>query len=311
MPAVSQDRETQKKIISEYLKAADRYIKSAEFPKALDEVKKALGVEPNNMYATAYNERVKVAMEAARKKEEEERLKKQAEEQKKAAAAGPPKPAETAPRAANAPDAKPQSVPAQSPPPAPGGQLPGDDMITKIKKEASDAAEKKTDVRVDLLKQEFTSSQQKFQDDIARLAAEAKSAIAAKEEAEKKLTALQSLQGKEGSGSTGGALHDRAADLLGKLFKKAWEDGTISPDERGLLTIVKSEGGMSDEDFAKMENESGSSSYISHLRDVWEDGLVTPEEAETLETLRKTLNISAEEHFKLEAQVRKEMQAKK
>ena len=60
-----------------------------------------------------------------------------------------------------------------------------------------------------------------------------------------------------------------------------------------------------------MENESGSSSYIAHLREVWKDGVVTPEEAETLEALRKTLNISAEEHFKLEGQVRKEMQSKK
>jgi len=310
MPAVAQDRESQKKIISEYLKAADRYIKSAEFPKALDEVKKALAVEPNNMYATAYNERIKVAMEAARKKEEEDRLKKQAEEQKKSAAAAAPKPAETAARAANAPDAKPQPVPAAPPPPS-GVQLPGDDMITKIKKEASDAAEKKNDVRVDLLKQEFTTSQQQFQEDIARLAAEAKNAVAAKEDAEKKLAALQSQQGKEDAGSQGDALHARAIALLQKLFKKAWDDGIISPDERGLLTIVKNEGGMSDEDFTKMENESCSLLYIAHLRDVWVDGVVTPEEAETLETLRKTLNISAEEHFKLEAQVRKEIQAKK
>ncbi len=272
MQAATQDRESQKKIISEYLKAADRYIKSAEFPKALDEVKKALGVEPNNMYATAYNERVKVAMEAARKKEEEERLKKQAEEQKKSSAGGTPKPAETAARATNAPDAKPQPAPGQSASPSLG-----DDMIAKIKKDASDAAEKRTDGRVGLLKQEFSSSQ----------------------------------QGKGGTSSPSGGLHDRAADLLGKLFKKAWEDGIISPDERGLLTIVKNESGMSEEDFAKIENESGASSYIAHLRDVWEDGVVTPEEAETLVTLRKTLHISAEEHFKLEAQVRKEMQAKK
>jgi hypothetical protein len=311
MTAVSQDRETQKRIISEYLKAADRYIKSAEFPKALDEVHKALGVEPNNMYATAYNERIKVAMEAARKKDEEERLKKQAEEQKKSLAAGTPKPPESAARAANAPDAKPQSVPVQSAPPPSGPKLPGDDMLTKIKKEASDAADKKSDGRIDLLKQEFTSSQQKFQEDIARLAAEAKSALAAKEEAEKKLASLQSQQGKEGAASPNTTLHAREFDLLGKLFKKAWEDGIISPDERGLLTVVKNEGGVSDEDFAKLENESGSSSYIAHLRLVWEDGVVTPEEAETLETLRKTLKISAEEHFKLEAQVRKEMQAKK
>jgi len=310
MTAETQDRETQKKIISEYLKAADRYIKSIEFPKALDEVKKALGVEPNNMYATAYNERIKVAMESARKKEEEEHLKKQAEEQKKSSLAAP-NPAETIARAANAPDAKPQLAPGQTPPPSSGAQLPGDDMITKIKKDASDAAEKRTDIRIDLLKQEFTASQQKFQEDITRLAAEAKNALAAKVEAEKKLASLQSQQGKEGAGPPSGTVHAQAMVLLRKLFQKAWEDGVISPDERGLLTIVKTEGEVSDEDFAKMEHESGAASYSAHLREVWKDGLVTPEEAETLEALRATLNISAEEHFKLEAQIRKEMQAKK
>jgi hypothetical protein len=310
MTAETQDRETQKKIISEYLKAADRYIKTTEFPKALDEVKKALGVEPNNMYATAYNERIKVAMESARKKEEEEHLKKQAEEQKKSSLAAP-NPAETIARAANAPDAKPQPAPGQTPPPSSGAQLPGDDMITKIKKDASDAAEKKTDVRIDLLKQEFTASQQKFQEDVARLAAEAKNALAAKVEAEKKLASLQSQQGKEDANPPSGTAHAQAMALLGKLFQKAWEDGVISPDERGLLTIVKTEGQVSDDDFAKMEHESGAASYSAHLREVWKDGLVTPEEAETLEALRATLNISAEEHFKLEAQIRKEMQAKK
>ena len=161
MPAVTQDRETQKKIISEYLKAADRYIKSSEFPKALDEVKKALGVEPNNMYAMAYNERIKVAMEAARKKEEEEHFKKQAEEQKKACRQ--PLPGRERAR-------RKTSIPSSSNTASSiAAQLPGDDMITKIKKEASEAAEKKTDARIDLLKQEFAASQQKFQEDIARL----------------------------------------------------------------------------------------------------------------------------------------------
>jgi hypothetical protein len=249
-------------------------------------------------------------MESARKKEEEEHLKKQAEEQKKSSLAAP-NPAETIARAANAPDAKPQPAPGQTPPPSSGAQLPGDDMITKIKKDASDAAEKKTDVRIDLLKQEFTASQQKFQEDVARLAAEAKNALAAKVEAEKKLASLQSQQGKEDANPPSGTAHAQAMALLGKLFQKAWEDGVISPDERGLLTIVKTEGQVSDDDFAKMEHESGAASYSAHLREVWKDGLVTPEEAETLEALRATLNISAEEHFKLEAQIRKEMQAKK
>ncbi|HTR80626.1 MAG TPA: TerB family tellurite resistance protein [Bacteroidota bacterium] len=295
MPAVAQDREAQKKIISEYLKAADKFIKSAEFPKALDEVNKALGVEPNNMYALAYNERIKVALEAARKKEEEERLKKQAEEQKKISSP-PQKPADP-PRAANAPDAKPQAT--QAPPSQPV-QIPGDDMIAKIKKESLDAAEKKADSRIDLLKQEFDSAQKKFQEDLTQLSA-------AKEDAEKKLASMQSQAGGAGVSLPSA---DRLS-LLTKLFQKAWEDGSVSPDERTMLTVVKNELGISESDFAKVESECGSSSYIAHLREVWKDGLVTPEEAEKLEALRVSLNISAEEHFKLEAQVRKEMQPKK
>ncbi len=307
MASITQDRDSQKKIISEYLKAADRYIKTSEFPKALDEVNKALGVEPNNMYALAYNERVKVALEASRKKEEEERLKKQAEEQKNVAQPAP-KPPETAARAANAPDAKPQPVQAQAPQPAPTPQLPGDDMIARIKKESLESAEKKADARVDVLKQEYGAARQKFQEDIARLAAEAKNALAAKEAAEKKLSSLSAQPGSAGDSSPGGG---QLLALLSKMFQQAWADGALSPDERALLTVVKEELGISDQEFAKLENESGSSSYIVHLRDVWKDGVVTPEEAEKLESLRNALKISAEEHFKLEAQVRKEMQPKK
>ena len=309
MPAVTQDRESQKKIISEYLKAADRFIKSAEYPKALDEVNKALGVEPNNMYALAYNERVKVALEAARKKDEEEKMKKLADDQKKSSAPAAPKPPDAAPRAASAPDAKPQSAPAQPVASTPSVHVPGDDMLTKIKKEAADAAEKKSDGRVELLKQEFSAAQQKFQQDIAHLAGQAKEALAAKEAAENKLAAL-GQGGTTGTAAAGGSKEQSIA-LIKKLFQKAWEDGAVSPDERALLTLLKSEYGISDQDFARMENESGAASYISQLREVWKDGLVTPEEAETLEALRKNLNISAEEHFKLEAQVRKEMQPKK
>lgn len=313
MPSLVQDRETQKKIIGEYLKAADRFIKSSEFPKALEEVKKALAVEPNNMYALAYNERIKVALEAGRKKEEEERVKKLAEEQKKTSAVTPaaPKPPEAAPRAANAPDAKPQSVPAQAPPPTPSTQLPGDGMIAKIKKEAQETAEKKNDARIELLKQEFSATQQKFQQDIAHLAAQAKDALAAKEEAERKLAALQSQLDKGGTNVPAGDAKEQTIALLAKLFQKAWEDGVISADERGLLAVLKNEIGLSDQDFTKMENENRSLTYIDHLRAVWKDGVVTPEESEKLESLRKTLNISAEDHFKLEAQIRKEMQSKK
>lgn len=309
MSSLVQDREAQKKAIGEFLKSADRFIKSSEFPKALDEVNKALAIEANNMYALAYNERIKVAMEAGRKKEEEERVKKLAEEQKKSAAAGP-KTSDAPPRAQNAPDAKPQSVPAQAPP-SPTAQVPGDDMLTKIRKEAQGAAEKKSDSRIELLKQEFSTSQQRFQQDIAHLATQAKDAIAAKEEAEKKLAAMQSQPGKEGQPPPAGDAKEQMLGLLAKLFQKALEDDVISSDERGLLAVLKNELELSDQEFLKIENEKKSKSYVGHLREVWKDGFVTPEDAERLEALRKSLNISAEEHLRLEAQIRKEMQEKK
>ncbi len=309
MPSLVQDREVQKKAIGEFLKSADRFIKTSEFPKALDEVNKALAIEANNMYALAYNERIKVAMEAGRKKEEEERVKKLAEEQKKSAAAGP-KMSDAPPRAQNAPDAKPQTVPAQAPP-SPTAQVPGDDMLTKIRKEAQGAAEKKSDSRIELLKQEFSTSQQRFQQDIAHLATQAKDAIAAKEEAEKKLAAMQSQPGKEGQRPPAGDAKEQMLGLLAKLFQKALEDDVISSDERGLLAVLKNELGLSDQEFLKIENEKKSTSYVGHLREVWKDGFVTPEDAERLEALRKSLNISAEEHLRLEAQIRKEMQEKK
>jgi hypothetical protein len=319
MPALVQDRDTQKKMIGEHLKAADRFIKAAEFPKALEEVTKALAVEPNNMYALAYNERIKVAMEAARKKEDEDRLKKLAEDQKKSAATVPSKPVESGPRAPNMPDAKP--LPANSPSPVPvpppaipvpslQPAIPADDLIVKIRKEAEETAEAKAQEQVELLKQEFTVAQMQLQKDIIQLATQAK-------EAEEKRAALgrqlaeqtkqfDALRAEAPSVST-----DAPRQLLKVLFEKAWEDGTISDEERSLLKAAGDSIGLSDEELISLEMSTQSSAYYAVMREVWKDGVVTPEEADHLENLRKSLNVSAEEHLKLESQIRRETHAKK
>jgi hypothetical protein len=394
MSAIVQDRDTQKKIIGEHLKAADRFIKSSEFPKALDEVTKALAVEPNNMYALAYNERIKVAMEAARKKEEEEHLKKIADGQKKSAAAIPPKPPETAPRVPNMPDAKP--LPANPPPVAPAPQMaiPPDDLIAKIRKDAEEAAEAKAQERVEQLKQEFTTAQLQLQKDLIQIASQVKEAEEARavierqlaeqlkqsdslrsegparekaliqiasqvkeaEEAravierqlaeqlkqsdslrseasarEKALIQLTSqakeaeetravierqlaehLKQSDSFRSEAAAREaDRSRQLIKTLFEKAWKDGAISDEERTLLKAAGDSIGLSDSEFASLEQSTRSSSYIAAMHEVWKDGIVTPEEAEYLENLRQTLNVSAEEHLKLESQLRRESHTKK
>jgi len=311
-------------MIGEHLRAADKFIKSTEYPKALEEVNKALAIEPKNMYALAYNERIKVALEAARKKEEEDKAKGITEEKKAAASA---KSSETGARAANAPDTKPQPSPT-----IPSAQVPGDEMISKIKKEAQEAADKRAESRIEQLKQEFAATQQKLQQDVALLAAQAKDAGAGKSTVENKFKAeieelkvshqkeLETLRSetrkqietaKAESRPSAEKTKAEGMDLLLLLFQEAWQDGTISNDDRILLKAIKTKFEISDQEFSTLENESKSGSYILVLQEVWRDGQVTPEEAERLEHMRKSLNISAEEHFRLEAQVRKEIQPKK
>ena len=73
--AATHDKESQKKQIGELLKNADRLIKNSDWFKALEEVNKALGVEPNNMYALAYKDRINVSIAEEKKKQNEEKVK--------------------------------------------------------------------------------------------------------------------------------------------------------------------------------------------------------------------------------------------
>ncbi|MFQ5799512.1 MAG: hypothetical protein ACE5H0_12590, partial [Bacteroidota bacterium] len=61
----------QKQVIGELLKIADGFIKSGDFVRALEEIQKALSIDPRNMYALAYEDRIRFLQEEARKKERE------------------------------------------------------------------------------------------------------------------------------------------------------------------------------------------------------------------------------------------------
>jgi uncharacterized tellurite resistance protein B-like protein len=217
------------------------------------------------------------------------------------------------------PDAKP--LPANSPSPVPvpppaipvpslQPAIPADDLIVKIRKEAEETAEAKAQERVELLKQEFTVAQMQLQKDIIQLATQAK-------EAEEKRAALgrqlaeQTKQLDALRAEAPSVSKDVPRKLLKVLFEKAWEDGTISDEERSLLKAAGDSIGLSDEELISLEMSTQSSAYYAVMREVWKDGVVTPEEADHLENLRKSLNVSAEEHLKLESQIRRETHAKK
>ncbi len=183
--ASTSDKESQKKMIGELLRTADKFIKSAEWNKALEEVHKALAIEPNNMYAMAYKDRINVSIAEEKKKAEEEKVKKLAEEKK---------PSEKLPEPvkekSDESDKKEKSK-----------EKPAEKSGTDEKKETEpkvvvkeDPAQKGKDdsaLRLESLRQEFTATQAKLQRDVAQLTMQVKE----KEAAEKSLTSqISSLQ---------------------------------------------------------------------------------------------------------------------
>ncbi len=356
---IGADKDSQKKMIGELLKAADRHIKSAEWTKALDEVGKALAIEPNNMYAMAYKDRINVSLAEEKKKAEEEKVKKLAEEKKPAEKV--PEPPKEEPKAepvkpAEAPKAeekKPEAV-KQAPAPAPPPPA------------APAAAKDDSSARVESLRQEFAATQAKLQREVAQLTMQVKEAQALKDATEKNLNAQiisltkELTDAKKQSGSSdpkeldalkkeidtlkekhaketesakemaraemltqvavlqkelealkktsdSASLRKQGESILMTMFHKAWQDGSISDEERALLLLLKGAIEMTEAKFGEMEAGAKNEAYLNALRNVWSDGVVTPEESDFLTSLRDKLGIPADEHFKLEGQIRKEL----
>ena len=357
---MAHDKDSQKKQIGELLKNADRLIKNSDWFKALDEVNKALGIEPNNMYALAYKDRINVSIAEEKKKQNEEKVKKLAEEKKSG---------EKVVEAVKTEPAKEEKKPADK-----GSEPVKTEPKESVKQETKETAKEEpagkpkedSSSRIESLRQEFAATQAKLQREVAQLSMQVKEAQAVKETTERNLNAeIASLQQQLASAKqNAGKSTDKEAEALKKeietlkvrhkkeiesareigmaeglaqlgsmqkelalaksaalgasstaqieailrsMFQKAWHDGVISPDERALLTVVKTTIQMPDAKFNEMEEETKKERYITALRTVWSDGHVTPEESDFLQTLRERLNVPADEHFKLESQIRKEL----
>ncbi|MBW7888779.1 MAG: hypothetical protein H3C35_10550 [Bacteroidetes bacterium] len=357
------DKDSQKRMIGEYLKSADRLIKSSEFQKALEEVGKALALEPNNMYAMAYKDRINASIvELNKKKSEGEKAPKPQEEKKNENSAELQK---AEPKAEVKTDSKieQKAEPKQEVPIPP--KETSSEGKAETKNETPAKAKEEPSGRIESLRQEFSATQAKLQRDVALLTMQLKEAQSLKESQEKNLNQkivsltnevyemrknsgggnakeLEALKkelsevkekhqkeldlakaeslaqiaqlqkeletAKTGSGAI--SIKGQGEALIEAVFQKAWQDGTISNDERALLLVMKAAIEMTEGKFTEMESGTKNEAYINALRGVWKDSVVTPEESDFLNSLREKLGISAEEHFKLESQIRKELQKK-
>lgn len=310
--AIGAEKDSQKKMIGELLKAADRFIKSADWTKALEEVGKALAIEPNNMYAMAYKDRINVSLNEEKKKAEDEKIKKLAEEKK-----GQEKPAEIpveekkpeSPSAAEPPkqeEKKPEPPKAESPKP-------------EIKPAAAPPTGKdESGARLESLRQEFAATQAKLQREVAQLTMQVKEAQALKEATEKNLNGqIISLQqelntARQSAGKTDTKESDSLKKELETVKAKYQKDldSAIEIAKAEMLTQVAVL--QKELEAAKSSSESTSFQKQGELilknmfHKAWQDGTINNDERALLLLLKGAIEMTELKFGEMETSAKSE-----
>lgn len=317
MPVV--DKESQKKMIGELLKNADKHIKNADWTKALEDVGKALAIEPNNMYAMAYKDRINASIAADKKKADEEKVKKLAEEKKAAE-----KPAEPPKEEKKAEEAKPAEPPKTEPVPEEKKPEPGKPAEPVKAPEPVKAAEPvksadapKSDAskpaakddaaaRLDALRQEFSATQAKLQREVAQLTMQVKEAQALKEAVEKGLNAQvgslqQELAAAKGAGAKAG---EKELEALKKEMEalKAKHQKELDTAREVAKAEMIAQAAILQKEIEAAKAAGGSQSFKAQgeelLRSMfhraWQDGIITDDEKALLMVLKGAIEMTEE-----------------
>ncbi len=296
---IGADKDSQKKMIGELLKAADRHIKTAEWTKALDEVGKALAIEPNNMYAMAYKDRINVSIADEKKKAEEEKVKKLAEEKKNAEKPAEPPKEEPKPepvKPAEVPKAeekKPEPAKAEIKPAAPA--LPA----------AAPAPKEDSTARVESLRQEFATIQAKLQREVAQLTMQVKEAQALKEAIEKNLNAqiVSLTQELTMAKKSGGAADAKEMDALKEKHRKEIESAKEITKAEMLtqIAVLQKELEATKKTFTEGSlQRQGETILITMFHKAWQDGMITHDERALLLLLKGAIEMTEEKFGELE-----------
>ncbi|MGE5315180.1 MAG: hypothetical protein ACM3Q4_10830 [Acidobacteriota bacterium] len=303
-------KDDRKKLIGEYLKAADRFIQASEFTQAMIEVKKALALEPGNMYALAYSQRIKAALESLRKKEEAARVRRISDE-KQASAKKEKKTEER------------DTAPVESPKPEEAPVAPSavndDDRYTIMQQQ----------VQIERFKEEIETLRLRHQQEISVLAEELRQARADRKEVDEKYQAL--VDDAEESHRRGEELYaevvrlsnERNASpseeagpprpmelaagesLLREIVRHLLLADTLSAEANDVMELVRMKLGFDDDEFVRIQTSVKSDIYKEALAKAWSEGYITPEQAAMLSELRRKIGVLPEEHFELEAELQK------
>jgi len=284
-------RDDVKKSVSEILKRVDMLLKQGDLKTAMLETKRAKEVDPRNVYALAFEERIVALLEqsekkkleadeaapqreaqnAQRKKEDEARLKAEELRKKKEQEEQATRMREHARLEAQRQMAAQQaSPPATSTPPAAvslahAQQPPAAPVATPLPPRPQQAAT-----------QSF-GSPHTTSSEISLLAS-----------LKKQLESYNSYK----------------AALI-----EVWADGAASTEEQQWLKVLRETLNISSGDHSRLEHEVQLEAYQEALKRAWSHGRVNQENAQILSDLRRTFHISHDDHDKIEARLLSEMQA--
>lgn len=287
---------TRKKLVGEFLRNADKFLKSGEYDQALSEVEKGLELEPGNFYAQAYRDRIT----ALREKHSRPGVTRSspppaAQAARTGLASAPPPPAtHEGSELTEITGARVEEVPAGE------SELPDNREITELRDQiARDRATHETET-------------QRQAEQFARNALEEE--LRQREEREQLKAAEQQAVAEAVAGVRAEAISDivaRAKEEFGKLisggdaesaFRQIARIMIIDPDNPGLealaeqleavtLASVKAAAGET----KPVQRETALQSFGKLLRSAWGEGTPNDTQAEALAAARTRFAITAEE----------------
>lgn len=317
-PADLTPRDDVKKVVSEVLKRVDNLIRKGDLDQAERCVLQAREIDPSNIYAYAYEERIQILKEQAHQNELAAVACKISELGK---VAGNLQVREEQSELQLSPSQKLQvHTPVQvRPHPAKGVQLPSESALRaeeQLCSEARKQAEEEYNFRIQrMVKEAVETSQREIEQKQPEIRAKERDEFARQEQLTVRKTAEDARLAEEQRQAE--IRRDTEERLITKLRKEyqtnlAQSPIMANPGTRYQLAIETSISSGSvprtcaDRIAPNDPRQNTLSRYKFVLSSVWADGAVRPEEEETLKALRATLSISMEEHACLEKEVKYE-----
>ena len=313
------DKESQKKMIGELLKNADKHIKSAEWNKALDEVGKALAIEPNNMYALAYKDRINASIAEEKKKAEEEKVKKLSEDQKKTGET-PKDEKKQEPAKEEKKQEEKKSEEKKPEEKKPEEKKAEEKKAEPAKQEVKPPAGGKDDsaARIESLRQEFSATQAKLQREVAQLTMQVKEAQALKESTEKSLNGQivalqQQLTDIKHNASKAdhkdADAHKKEIEALKAKHQKELESAREIVKAENLAQIAtmqkELEASKASASPAAMKAQ-GEAILRSMFQKAWKDGTISNDERQLLEVLKTAIEMPDQKFAEMEKSTKSE-----